>query len=61
VGFVCTVIGLPLALGNLWGLIISPAMLYYLYELVVKHEEAYLARKFGAVYTDYKARVRRWL
>ena len=61
VGFVCTVIGLPLALGNYWGLIISPAMLYYFNELIIKYEEAYLEKKFGAVYTGYKSRVRRWL
>lgn len=61
VGFVCAVIGLPLALGNFWGLIISPAMLSFFYELVIKHEEAYLERKFGAAYTDYKARARRWI
>ena len=28
---------------------------------VVAHEEAYLERRFGDAYRDYKARVRRWL
>jgi protein-S-isoprenylcysteine O-methyltransferase Ste14 len=28
---------------------------------VVAREEAYLERKFGDVYSDYKSRVRRWL
>jgi len=29
--------------------------------LVIAKEEEYLERKFGAVYTEYKARVRRWV
>jgi protein-S-isoprenylcysteine O-methyltransferase Ste14 len=28
---------------------------------VVAREEAYLERRFGDVYRDYKTRVRRWL
>ena len=28
---------------------------------VIAREEAYLERKFGATYVDYKSRVRRWL
>ena len=28
---------------------------------VVAREEAYLERRFGDVYDDYKKRVRRWL
>src|SRR5688572_30127091 len=61
VGFVCAVIGLPLALGNYWGPIISPTMILLFNELIIKHEEAYLEKKFGDVYTSYKSRVRRWL
>ena len=40
-------------------------MAFQTYEVIgriaIRHEEAYLERKFGAAYTDYKARVRRWL
>jgi protein-S-isoprenylcysteine O-methyltransferase Ste14 len=28
---------------------------------VIAREELYLEEKFGALYTDYKERVRRWL
>jgi len=60
-GFLCTLIGLPLALGNYWGAVLSPLLMMSLYQLVIKHEEAYLEKKFGDVYTSYKSRVRRWL
>ena len=60
-GFVCTLIGLPLALGNIWGAVLSPVLMVSLYQLVIKHEEAYLEEKFKDVYTSYKSRVRRWL
>ena len=60
-GFVCTLIGLPLALGNYWGVVLSPLLMVSLYQLVIKHEEAYLEGKFKDVYTSYKSRVRRWL
>ena len=60
-GFVCTLIGLPLALGNYWGAVLSPLLMVLLYRLVIKHEEAYLEEKFKDVYASYKSRVRRWL
>jgi protein-S-isoprenylcysteine O-methyltransferase Ste14 len=60
-GFTCILIGLPLALGNVWGVILSPVLVLSLNRLVIRHEEAYLEGKFGDVYTNYKSRVRRWL
>jgi len=60
-GFVCMLIGLPLALGNYWGVVLSPLLMAALYQLVIKHEEAYLEKKFRDVYASYKSRVRRWL
>jgi len=60
-GFVCMLIGLPLAVENYWGAVLSPVFMVSLYQLVIKHEEAYLEDKFKDVYTSYKSRVRRWL
>jgi len=60
-GFVCTLIGLPLALGSYWGVVLSPLLMILMVQLVIKHEEAYLEEKFKEVYTSYKSRVRRWL
>ncbi|HLO27537.1 MAG TPA: isoprenylcysteine carboxylmethyltransferase family protein [Anaerolineales bacterium] len=60
-GFLCLLIGFPLIFRSYWGLILSPVFMVLLYELVIKHEEAYLENKFGEIYTAYKARVRRWL
>jgi protein-S-isoprenylcysteine O-methyltransferase Ste14 len=60
-GFVAALVGLPLALGSYWGLILAPVMLVLMYVLVIRHEEAYLEQKFGPAYLAYKQRVRRWL
>jgi len=60
-GFVFTLIGLPLALENYWGAVLSPLLMVSMVQLVIKHEEAYLENKFKDVYTSYKSRVRRWL
>lgn len=45
-----------------WWVVFSaiPAALL-LYHLVIKREEAYLEKKFGEAYVQYKTRVRRWL
>ena len=61
VGFVCTLIGLPLALGTYWGAVLSPLLVLGLNSLVIQHEEAYLEKKFGEAYAGYKSRVRRWV
>ena len=60
-GFVCLLIGFPLILRTYWGVILSPLFIGLMNSLVIKHEEAYLEKKFGDVYTSYKSRVRRWL
>ena len=59
--FALTLIGLPLALGTYWGILLTPVFTLLMNHLVIRHEEAYLEKKFGDVYTGYRSRVRRWL
>jgi len=60
-GFVCLLAGFPLIFRMYWGLILCPLLILSMNALVIQQEEAYLEKKFGEVYTGYKARVRRWL
>ena len=53
--------GLAIGFDSLWVLaMLVPFYLVIRYGVVAR-EEAYLTRKFGAVYLDYMSRVRRWL
>jgi hypothetical protein len=53
--------GLGIGFDSLWVLaMLVPFCLVIRYGVVAR-EEAYLERKFGAVYLDYKSGVRRWL
>ena len=61
VSFVCLLIGFPLIVKSLWGLILSPVLILLFNQLVIQYEEAYLEKKFGETYTSYKSRVRRWI
>ena len=60
-GFLLMVIGLPLNSGLYWGLVMAPFFVLLMNNLVIKHEEAYLEKKFGNAYTSYTSQVRRWL
>jgi protein-S-isoprenylcysteine O-methyltransferase Ste14 len=53
--------GLAIGFDSLWILAMLIPFYLVLRYGVVAREEAYLARKFGGVYLDYKSRVRRWL
>ena len=54
-------IGLAIAFNSLWILVTLVPFFFVLRYGVVAREEAYLERKFGRAYLDYKDRVRRWL
>ncbi len=49
------------ALANLWIVALVPVSLVAVYFVAVRHEEAYLEKKFGEPYRRYKKSVRRWL
>jgi protein-S-isoprenylcysteine O-methyltransferase Ste14 len=53
--------GLALALGRRGPLVLLPGVLALIDRGVIRREERYLERRFGAPYRDYRARVRRWL
>jgi protein-S-isoprenylcysteine O-methyltransferase Ste14 len=46
---------------NGWILALVPAVLAVVYATAIRHEEAYLERKFGDAYLHYKRSVRRWI
>ena len=54
-------IGLAIGLDTLWLLATLAAFVCVIRNGVVAREEAYLERKFGDTYRDYRSRVRRWL
>jgi protein-S-isoprenylcysteine O-methyltransferase Ste14 len=60
-GLTIAYIGGALILNTAWAIIILPAVLALLVRLVIRREEAYLSDAFGAEYTAYQSRVRRWL
>lgn len=54
-------LGVAVADNNAWLPILLLPVLVILRYGVIAREEAYLERRFGPQYVDYKARVRRWL
>jgi protein-S-isoprenylcysteine O-methyltransferase Ste14 len=53
--------GIGLVVRSPWILILTLPLAITMRYGVVAREEAYLERRFGDAYRDYKARVRRWL
>jgi protein-S-isoprenylcysteine O-methyltransferase Ste14 len=61
VGMCLLYVGIGLAAHSLWVLVLTLPLAVTLRYGVVAREEAYLERRFGDAYLDYRARVRRWL
>lgn len=53
--------GTALVCGALWPLLLLPLALVVVQKGVIAREEAYLERKLGEEYHQYKSRVRRWI
>jgi protein-S-isoprenylcysteine O-methyltransferase Ste14 len=60
-GFVSIYIGVSLLFRSVWPLVFLPFVVLVIQKTAIVREEAYLERRFGEEYRDYKARVRRWL
>jgi protein-S-isoprenylcysteine O-methyltransferase Ste14 len=61
VGMALAQAGIGLALGNAWILLLLAPTVWINQRYVIEREEAYLARKFGEPYAEYRRTVRRWL
>ena len=60
-GFFLIYLGIGIAVRSPWILLLTLPVALIIRFGVIAREEAYLDRRFGAAYRDYKARVRRWL
>ena len=61
VGMSVAYVGLSLAFSPVWPLVLLPLAMLLVVRLVIRREEAYLLRRFGASYEEYCSRVRRWM
>jgi protein-S-isoprenylcysteine O-methyltransferase Ste14 len=61
VGMSLIYLGIAVAARSPWAFILALPIAVAMRYGVVAREEAYLERRFGEEYRDYKARVRRWL
>lgn len=53
--------GVAVLTNALWPMLLLPIVQFVMRRGVIDREERYLERKFGSEYTNYKARVRRWV
>src|SRR5216684_3210707 len=60
-GTILVYLGLSIASGSRWAIVLVVPLLWVINVGVVAREERYLERKFGDAYRAYKGRVRRWV
>ena len=61
VGLTLAYVGEAAIFGQMWPLLLLPLVLAYLNWTVIPGEESRLCETFGAVYEEYRGRVRRWV
>ncbi len=61
-GFTCIYLGIALCANSLWPLLaLALVVLPLMHWFVIRREERYLERTFGAPYREYRQTVRRWI
>ena len=60
-GLVFLLLAWAVYFSSAWALLGVPAFMAYITQFQIKPEEHVLAARFGKAYTDYCARVRRWI
>ena len=60
-GFFLIYIGFTLLAGTLWGIILSPFLLWTVSHAVINMEEVYLKNKFKDDFANYLSHSRRWI
>jgi protein-S-isoprenylcysteine O-methyltransferase Ste14 len=60
-GLAFVFLGIAVADQSVWALVLLPVVLAIIQRLAIEPEEAFLERRFGADYINYKERVSRWI
>lgn len=60
-GEVMALVGAGIGFNRLWLVLVAPLFGFAVSRLAIEREEAYLERRFGSAFADYRSRVRRWL
>ena len=60
-GLTVSYLGGSLLLGTWWAPVALPAIVAFVDRNVIRREEAYLRKEFGAAYDEYSRHTRRWI
>ena len=60
-GLVAIFLGIAVRYDNAWFAVLIPGFAVAVHFFTIRREEAYLERRFGEAFTEYRASVRRWL